>query len=243
MKRVLILGASSEVALALAEVLAEQACELILAARNVNRLEPVKSDLAIRFNASIALAEFDAGNYATHLNFFNQLEPKPDTVISFLGYMGEHTKALTDWDECYRILAANYTGAISILNIFANEFEAKNQGTLVGISSVAGERGRQSNYLYGSAKAGFTAYLSGLRNRLFKSNVHVVTVKPGFMQTRMLEGMKTPKFLTAQPREAAILIKRAIDKKKNTAYVFPIWKWVMLVIKSIPEPIFKRLKL
>ncbi|MBL7872735.1 MAG: SDR family oxidoreductase [Cyclobacteriaceae bacterium] len=243
MKRVLILGATSEVALALADVLAEQSCELILAARNVNRLEPVKSDLAIRFNASVTLAEFDALHCAMHPQFFKQLVPMPDTVICFLGYMGEHTKALADWDECYKILSTNYTGAISILNIFANEFEAKRQGTIVGISSVAGERGRQSNYLYGSSKAGFTAYLSGLRNRLFKSNVHVLTVKPGFMQTRMLEGMKTPKFLTAQPREAAILIKRAIDKKKNTAYVFPIWKWVMLVIKSIPEPVFKRLKL
>jgi len=243
MKRVLILGATSEVALALADVLAEQSCELVLAARNVNRLNPVKSDLAIRFKASVTLAEFDAVNYATHLDFLKQVEPMPDTVICFLGYMGEHTKALADWDECYRILATNYAGAVSILNIFANEFEKRKQGTLVGISSVAGERGRQSNYLYGSAKAGFTAYLSGLRNRLFKSNVHVLTVKPGFMQTRMLEGMKTPKFLTAQPRQAAIQIMRAIDKKKNTAYVFPIWKWVMLVISTIPEPIFKRLKL
>lgn len=243
MTKILILGATSEVALALADLLAEQSCELVLAARNVSRLDPLKSDLAIRFNASVTLVEFDAVNYATHPQFVKQIGPMPDSVICFLGYLGDHTKALADWDECSRILATNYTGAISIMNIFANEFEARKQGTLVGISSVAGERGRQSNYLYGSAKAGFTAYLSGLRNRLYKSSVHVLTVKPGFMQTKMLEGMKTPKLLTAQPREAALQIKRAIDKKKNVVYIFPIWKMVMLVIKNIPEPIFKRLKL
>src|SRR5690606_12784913 len=116
-------------------------------------------------------------------------------------------------------------------------------GTIVGISSVAGERGRQSNYLYGSAKAGFTAYLSGLRNALFSDNVHVVTVLPGFVYTKMTENLNLPKLLTAQPSEVADAIYAAVQKKKNTIYVRWFWKWIMLIIKCIPEFIFKKLKL
>lgn len=243
MKRVLILGASSEVALALANQLAATSHELILAARNSERLAAVKSDLAIRFGVNVTLSEFDALLPDTHKNFYENIDPKPDSVICVFGYLGDHGKAIADWRESATILMSNYVGAVSILNVIANDFEERKEGLIVGISSVAGERGRQSNYLYGSAKAGFTAYLSGLRNRLFKSNVHVLTVKPGFMKTRMLAGMKTPQFLTAQPSQAAALIIKAIQRRKNSVYVFPVWKWVMLAIKNIPESFFKRLKL
>lgn len=243
MKRVLILGASSEVALALADLLAAKSHELILASRNSERLTAVKSDLAIRFGIKVTLFEFDALRSETHKTFYENIAPKPDTVICVFGFLGDHEKAIQDWEECSNILISNYVGAVSILNVIANDFEKRKEGVIVGISSVAGERGRQSNYLYGSAKAGFTAYLSGLRNRLFKSNVHVLTVKPGFMKTRMLAGMKTPKFLTAEPSQAAALILKAIQRKKNVVYVFPVWRWVMLAIKNIPEPLFKRLKL
>ncbi|MEQ1587019.1 MAG: SDR family oxidoreductase [Cyclobacteriaceae bacterium] len=243
MKRVLILGATSEVALSLADLLAAKSCEIVLAARNVQRLNPVKADLFVRFGAKVTLYEFDAIETDTHGEFYSGLNPPPDTVVCFLGYLGDHTKALTDWKECSRILTSNYTGAVSILNHVANDFEKRRQGIIVGISSVAGERGRQSNYLYGSAKAGFTAYLSGLRNRLYKSNVHVLTVIPGFMQTKMLEGMNTPKMLTLEPKRAALLINKAIKSKKSVVFISPVWKWIMLTIKNIPEGIFKRLKL
>jgi short-subunit dehydrogenase len=132
---------------------------------------------------------------------------------------------------------------VSILNVVANEFEKLNDGLIIGISSVAGERGRQSNYLYGSAKAGFTAYLSGLRNRLFKSNVHVMTVKPGFMKTRMIEGIKTPGPLTASPEIAARKIFKAAQSRKNVVYILPVWRLIMFIIRSIPEGIFKKMKL
>jgi decaprenylphospho-beta-D-erythro-pentofuranosid-2-ulose 2-reductase len=243
MKRVLILGASSEVALALSDIFASQSIDLILAARNVERLSAVKSDLSIRYGAQITLSEFDAADPNSHTDFYKNLNPKPDTVICVFGYLGDHGAAINDWEECSRILMTNFVGAVSILNILASDFEKMKTGIIVGISSVAGERGRQSNYLYGSAKAGFTAYLSGLRNRLFKHNVHVLTVKPGFMKTRMLAGMSTPKVLTAQPQQAALQIIKAIKKKKDVVYVFSIWKWVMLIIRNIPEFIFKRLKL
>ncbi|HRJ30913.1 MAG TPA: SDR family oxidoreductase [Cyclobacteriaceae bacterium] len=243
MKTVLILGASSEVALALANQLAAKSCELILAARNSDRLAAVKSDLAIRFGINVTLAEFDALRPDTHKNFYESLEPKPDTAICVFGYLGDHTKAMVDWQESATIVMSNYVGAVSILNVIANDFENRKEGMIVGISSVAGERGRQSNYVYGSAKAGFTAYLSGLRNRLFKSGVRVITVKPGFMKTRMLAGMKTSAFLTAQPERAAALIIRAMQRKKDVVYVLPVWKWIMLIIRNIPEFTFKKLKL
>lgn len=127
------------------------------------------------------------------------------------------------------------------MSLFANVFEQRGFGTLVGISSVAGERGRAKNYCYGSAKAGFTAFLSGLRQRLAKSGVRVLTVLPGYVRTRMTEGTKLSPLLTAEPEEVATAIYTAIEKKKDVIYVRPIWRWVMVIIRWIPEPVFKRL--
>jgi short-subunit dehydrogenase len=189
------------------------------------------------------LHEFDALKFETHESFFNQLNPKPDLVVCVFGYLGENETARKDWKETERIIHTNYTGAVSILNVAANYYEQKKQGIIAGISSVAGERGRQSNYIYGSAKAGFTAYLSGLRNRLFRENVHVLSVQPGFVYTKMTESLTLPKLLTAQPAEVADAVYKAVISKKNTIYTKWFWRWIMLIIKSIPEPIFKKLKL
>lgn len=243
MKNVLILGATSEVSIALADLFAAQGCNLILASRKVERLEPQKADLTIRFGVTVTLTEFDAEQPETHQAFYTSLTTKPDTVVYVAGYLGNHTQAHADWFESKRILTINYLGAVAILNIVATDFEAKKQGVIVGVGSVAGDRGRQSNYYYGSAKAGLAAYLSGLRNRLFKSGVHVVTVKPGFINTRMLAGLSTPAPITAQPNQVAKRILKSIKKKKDVVYVLPIWRLIMLLIKSIPEFIFKRLSL
>ncbi|MCL4128207.1 UNVERIFIED_CONTAM: hypothetical protein GTU68_062310 [Idotea baltica] len=121
--------------------------------------------------------------------------------------------------------------------------ENRKEGTIVGISSVAGERGRASNYLYGSAKAGFTSFLSGLRNRLAGKGVHVLTVKPGFVDTAMTEGLDLPGPLTAQPQQVARAVFKAVGKKKNTLYTLWMWRYVMLIIRNIPEAIFKKLSL
>lgn len=230
-------------AIAVADLWAARSCNIMLAARNVHRLEPVKTDLTIRNSITVTLLEFDAEKTESHQEFYNQLQVKPDVVVCVFGYLGNHDIALSDWQECKRILTVNYLGTVSILNAVAADFEKNKRGVIVGVSSVAGDRGRQSNYLYGSAKAGFTAYLSGLRNRLFKSGVHVVTVKPGFINTRMLAGLSTPAMLTAQPKQVAAKILKAVDKKNNVVYVLPVWRWIMLIIKNIPEAIFKRLKL
>lgn len=243
MNTVLLLGATSDMGLALAESYAQLGYTIQLAGRNLDQLNTIKSDLTIRFETDVQAYAFDACDFNSHISFYNSLTTKPDIAICIFGYLGDQEKAQADWNESKLIIDSNYTGACSILNIISNEMTSKKAGTIVGISSVAGERGRQSNYMYGSAKAGFTAYLSGLRNRLFKSGVHVLTVKPGFVNTKMTEGHPLPKPLTAQPEDISKAILKAIDKKTNTIYVFAKWRLIMYIIKSIPEFVFKRLNL
>jgi len=230
-------------AVAIATKFAGEGYNIQLAARNAERLKPLQSDLSIRYAISASLHEFDAAQFHQHATFFAGLNPKPDITICVFGYLGDQTLAESDWTECERIIQVNYTGAVSILNVVANHYAAQKSGLIAGISSVAGERGRQSNYFYGSAKAGFTAYLSGMRNRLFHHNVHVLSVQPGFVYTRMTENLTLPKLLTASPGEVADSIYKAIKKKKNTIYVKWFWRWIMQIIKWIPEFLFKKLKL
>lgn len=240
---VLILGATSDLAVSLAARYAAAGYSVTLAARDVNRIEIIAKDLQIRHNVPVTTIPFDALNFSAHVEFYQALNRKPDVAICVFGYLGNQMLAQEDWRECATILDSNFTGAISILNVIASDFEARQAGTIIGISSVAGDRGRQSNYYYGSAKAGFSAYLSGLRNRLYKSNVHVLTVKPGFMKTRMIEGMKTPAPLTGDPGKIAGLIYNASTKRRNIIYVLPVWRLIMWIICLIPEGIFKKLKL
>ena len=139
---------------------------------------------------------------------------------------------------------ANFEGPGLLLGFFAGQMAKRGTGTIVGISSVAGDRGRATNYVYGSAKAGFTAFLSGLRNRLASRGVHVLTVKPGFVRTKMTEGMKLPPPLTAEPEEVARRVYRAAEvKKTDLIYVRPAWRLIMAIIRNIPEARFKRMKL
>lgn len=243
MPTVLLLGASSDMAIAIAKKYASAGYAIQLAARNATRLQPLQSDLTIRSGATCTLHEFDAESPGSHPAFFESLTTKPDISICIFGYLGDQQRAQSDWTECERIIQVNYTGAVSILNIIANHYAAQQTGVIAGVSSVAGERGRQSNYIYGSAKAGFTAYLSGLRNRLFHDKVHVVSVQPGFVYTRMTEGLPLPKLLTAKPEDVAATVFKAIEKKKNIVYVKWFWRWIMLIIKSIPEFMFKKLKM
>src|SRR5258708_11777077 len=161
MPTVLLLGASSDIAAALARKYAAQGYTLQLAARHAGRLLPMVSDLAIRYGTTATLHEFDAATFAGHAPMWAGLEPKPDVTCCIFGYLGDQSAAETDWTECQRILTTNYLGAVSILNISATYYAAIRNGTIIGIRSVACARGRASNYFYGSAKAGFTAYLSG----------------------------------------------------------------------------------
>jgi len=243
MSYILIIGAKSDIAKATAREYAKNGYDLYLAARNVNELEAFAQDIIIRSQKRVKLVELDILKYESHQSFYNNLEEKPLGVISAIGYLGEQDKAQSDFNETKKIIDTNYTGVVCLFNIIADDFEKRKSGFIVGISSVAGDRGRKSNYIYGSAKAALTAYLSGLRNRLYDAQVHVLTVKPGFVATKMTEDMDLPEKLTAQPEEVAEDIYNAQQKGKDILYTKGIWRFVMLVIKHIPEIVFKRLSI
>lgn len=242
-KTILILGAKSDIAKAIAYQFSKEKFDIILAARQVNQLlQPMAEDLAIKFSNKIFLVEFDGNDFESHLNFYTNLPKKPDVTIDVFGFLPHQINAQNNWKLTQETLNSNFVGHVSILNIVANDFEKKQCGNIVGISSVAGERGRASNYLYGAAKAGYSAYLSGLRQRLFPHNVHVMTVKLGFVKTKMTAHLALPKLLTTDPEKVAATIFRNYQKKKNIIYVLGTWRWVMMMIKLLPQFIFKRMK-
>ena len=243
MSYVLIIGAKSDIAKATAREYAKNGYDLYLAARNVDELAEFAKDVSTRTQRDIRLVELNILDYASHQAFYDNLDEKPLGVISAIGYLGEQEKAQSDFDEAKQIIDTNYTGIVSLFNIIADDFEKRKSGFMVGISSVAGDRGRKSNYIYGSAKAAFTAYLSGLRNRLYDAQVHVLTVKPGFVATKMTEDMDLPEKLTAQPEAVAEDIYKAQQKGKNVLYTKWMWKWVMLIIRNIPEFQFKKMSI
>ncbi len=243
MPTALILGATSDMAVAIARKLASEGYSLQLAARRHERLIPLQSDLKVRYSIGCSLHEFDAADTGAHQVFFDSLSEKPQLAVCVFGYMSDNEAALHNWSEAEKMIVTNYTGAVSILNIIGNYYASRKEGIIVGISSVAGERGRQSNFIYGSAKAGFTAYLSGLRNRLFREGVHVASIQPGFVYTRMTEHLSLPGLLTATPGQVAESVFKAITRRKNVVYVKWFWRWIMLIIRCIPEFMFKKLKL
>jgi short-subunit dehydrogenase len=243
MPTVLILGATSDIGFAIAKKFASEKYDVQLASRNVEQLRPMQSDIQIRYSVTCTIHQFDALNFSSHQSFYDALSPKPDVTIYVIGYMNDNEKVIGDWNESFRTINTNYSGAVSILNIVAADYGNKKAGTIVGISSVAGNRGRQSNYIYGSAKAAFTAYLSGLRNKMYHSGVHVMTVLPGFVDTKMTEHLTLPKPLTAKPDEVGEAVYNGVRNKKNIIYVKWFWKYIMKIITNIPESMFKKKKL
>ncbi|MDB4923098.1 SDR family oxidoreductase [Mucilaginibacter sp.] len=243
METVLVLGATSDIGIAIAKKFASENYNIQLAARKPEQLKPLKSDIEIRYKVACTIHEFDALHYHTHTDFFENLNPKPDITMSVFGTMYEEEDAFNEWNLTQMMIDVNYTGVVSILNLAAKFYTSRKNGTIIGISSVAGDRGRASKLIYGSSKAALSAYLDGLRNKCFKDNVHVMTVKPGFVYTRMTENMPLPKPLTSTPDEVADIVYNAFKKKKNTIYVKWFWRYIMLIIKNIPEFQFKKMKL
>jgi len=241
---VLILGANSDIAYAVAKMYAaSEKASIHLASRNMEQLEKKKQDLTTRYKVDVSTYAFDAENFDSHADFIESLTHKPDVVIVSFGSMVEQKISENDFSDALKCINSNYIGVVSILEHIAREMESDKAGCIIGISSVAGERGRQSNYIYGSAKAGLTAYLSGLRNRLYKSNVNVITVLPGFVKTKMTDGMDLPDKLTAEPDKVAEDIYKAYKKNKPVIYTLWVWRYIMIIIRSIPEKIFVKLNL
>ena len=243
MNYVLILGAGSDVARPLAFLYAKNGYNIYLASRSYDQLVRDAKDINIRYHVDAQAFKFDAADIASHKSFYESLPHKPIGVICLAGTLGDQQKSEKDFSEAENVIFANYAGLVSIIHIIAEDFENRKEGFIVGVSSVAGERGRKSNYVYASAKAGFTTFLSGLRNRLFTSNVHVLTVHPGFISTKMIAGRNTPAIITATAEEVAHDIFKAQQSGKDFAYSKWFWRYIMLAFTIIPESIAKKLDL
>lgn len=241
-KTALIIGAYSDMGRALALQLAADGYNLQLAARQAEqRLARSVTDLSLRHGITATALELDVTDTDSHPDFVAALSPQPDLVVSVAGLMTDQIEAQGDYTQAKAMIDTNFSGLVSLFELLASQMEQRGSGSLVGVSSVAGDRGRQKNYLYGAAKAGFSTYLSGLRNRLASKGIQVLTVKPGFVNTRMTADMDLPEKLTAEPEEVALAISNAIKKNRNVLYSKPVWLLIMLIIKHIPEFIFKKL--
>ncbi len=241
-KKVLIIAASSDIGKHIAESFAKRGYELLLTSTNINFLQPISENILKKYNTKIQSYQFDITDFSIHARFLNSLQEFPEVVVCCFGYYQNQEKALTDFEEAFKTMSVNYIGAVSLLNLIAAEYQKTKSGSIIAISSVAGIRGRQMNFLYGSAKAGLTTYLSGLRNRLFRDKVSVTTILLGPVYTKMSEGHKLMPILTAKPEVAAEKIVKAGLAGKDEVYILWHWKWIMLIIRLIPEFIFKRLK-
>ena len=242
--RILVLGANSEIGFAIAETFAHREnADLILASREQPALERKVEDLTHRHKVRAEAVPFDATEYGSHAGFYRSLEPKPDGVVLAFGHLGNQITAQGDFAQARRIVETNFLGAVSILEIVAADFQARREGFIIGLSSVAGERGRRSNYLYGSAKSGLTTYLGGLRNRLAPSGVHVITVLPGFVRTKMTAGLTMSPALVSTPDRIATDVYKAWRSRRNVIHTPWFWWGIMMVIRAIPERVFKKLNL
>ena len=238
----IVLGANSDVSREFVELILqrEEIKTVYLFSSNTEQTKIFKKHLTVKYSVNVEVIELDLMNRKniefTSLDY--------DLVFCASGYLGkERENIIVDEEDNDRILKINYSELVLVLNALAEDLVKKGRGTLIVLSSVAGERGRKSNFMYGSAKAGLTSYLSGLRNYLFSHHIRVLTVKPGFMKTKMTRDLDLPKALTISPQKAARLIYKGFKKKKNTIYIAPIWRLIMFVIRNIPEFIFKKMSL
>lgn len=246
MASVLILGATSGIARAIAVEFARQKYDLVLAGRDGRELDATAADLAIRFAIHTRVCIFDVLDCETHAAVLSsRLSESVDDLagaVLAIGYLGDEHLAENDFAEARRILDTNLTGCVSVLNLLARHFESRGKGFICALSSVAGDRGRQSNYHYGAAKAGLSVYLQGLRNQLYHRGVQVTTVKPGFVDTGMTFG-RPGLFLVASPEYVARRVLKAIRGRRDVVYVPWFWRCIMWAIRNIPEWLFKRLRL
>jgi short-subunit dehydrogenase len=244
-KRILIIGATSAIAEHCARIWAAKGDALHLVARNDQHLQVIASDLKVRGASKVTTYCIDLNDVDRHEELLNAADNtlgNVDTVLIAHGTLSNQKSCELSVHETLSEIQTNALSTISLLTLIANRFEAKKSGTICVISSVSGDRGRASNYVYGSAKAMVTAFTSGLRQRLYKSNVSVVTVKPGFVDTPMTSAFSKG-FLWVKPNIVAKNIVHAIDKSKAEVYIPLFWLGIMIVIKIIPNFIFKKIYL
>jgi hypothetical protein len=246
MKKILVMGAGSAIAEATARVFAQRGDALFLVGRKADVLESMCADLRVRGAKAVGMHVMDANDFDGHEAMLNAAESAwggLDVVLIAHGTLGDQKACEASVAATLRELNTNGVSVVALLTRIASRFEQRRTGTIVVISSVAGDRGRQSNYVYGSAKALVTAFASGLRQRLYPLGVSVITIKPGFVDTPMTAAF--PKgALWAKPQQIAAGIVNAVDRGSGTVLYLPwFWRTIMLIIRTIPETIFRRLKL
>jgi len=245
LKHVLILGATSSIARAIASEFAREGAKLFLGGRDLAELKHMAADLGIRYGISVHCGRVDAVDFTAHEKFLeNAIRTLEEIngVVFAIGYLGEQPRESADPETALKIININLSAAISLLAPIANLLEEQGHGFIMGLSSVAGDRARQSNYVYGAAKGGLSLYLDGLRNRLDRQGVKVLTLKLGFVDTEMTYG-KRGLFLVASPEQVARIAWRTLQKPSGIYYIPRFWRIILLVIRLIPESVFKRLKL
>jgi decaprenylphospho-beta-D-erythro-pentofuranosid-2-ulose 2-reductase len=245
-KPILIVGATSGIARPIAECLAREGHALILAGRDLEEMGKTAADLHLRHSVRVEVRRFEALDFPGHPAFFADCvracdEPLHGVVVCH-GVLIPQATAQQDFAAARQMIDVNYTSAVSILNEAANYLESQKAGFLCAISSVAGDRGRPSNYIYGSTKAALNTYLEGLRARLAKVGVAVTTVKPGFVDTRMTRGLQGM-MLVAKPERVARDICRAIRRRRYEVYTPWFWRGIMAIVRAIPTFVFNRTKL
>lgn len=240
---VVILGATSTIARGIASAFARRGYPLLLGGRNLEETSRLASDFKVRHGVEARAFCFDAEGEdpARALEALPPGRPLAGVVVCF-GLLGEQEQATRDPQSAARIIQVNLGAAVALLTPLANQLEEQGRGFVAALASVAGDRGRQSNYIYGSAKGGLAIFLQGLRQRLSKRRVTVTTIKPGFVDTRMTWGLPGL-FLVAAPERVGELAVRAILAGKPVVYLPWFWRWIMLIIRAIPERVFQRLKL
>ncbi len=245
MQKILIIGATSAIAEAVAQRFAARGHTLYLLARDHERRQMLAADLKVRGAGEVFQGEFDANDFASHPELLKKVVTEMsglDTALIAHGTLGDQKACEADVQKTLAELNTNAISVISLLTHLANHFEQQRHGSIAVIGSVAGDRGRQSNYVYGTAKGALGIFLQGLRNRLHKSGVQVLTIKPGFVDTPMTAAFpKGP--LWATPEKVAVDIEKAIEKKRDVLYTPGFWWLIMSVITAVPETIFKKLSL
>jgi decaprenylphospho-beta-D-erythro-pentofuranosid-2-ulose 2-reductase len=243
--RILALGATSAIAEATLRLFAERGARFYLVARNPDKLAAVAGDLLTRGAAGVATQVADLDNTAAHPDLLAAAAANLGTIDLALlahGVLGDQPQAEASYHVAEAILGTNFMAPVSLITWLANYFEASHQGTLAVISSVAGDRGRKSNYVYGASKGALNIFLDGVRNRIDRSGVHVLTIKPGFVATPMTAHLPQ-NALFAQPSQVAAGIFRAIENRRDVVYVPAFWAVIMLIIRMIPRRIFKKLNI
>lgn len=243
--KALIIGASSAIAVEVARCFAQDGAELFLVARQADRLDALRQDLKVRGAAkveSLALDLNDIGQHAGMIDAAYSALGSLDAVLVAYGTLPDQKQAEASVEAMFQEFSTNGLSYLALLTLLANRFEQQKRGCIAVITSVAGDRGRRSNYIYGAAKGAVSLFLSGLRSRLSKAGVAVVTIKPGFVDTPMTAHLKkNPLYASAQ--SVGQRIHTAILKRQDVVYVPWFWRWIMLIIRSLPEGIFKRLPL